>query len=78
MTKTELKALIIQRISGISDIPFLRALNTILDSGSGTGMIRVTPDQLDDIKQSRKEIKNGIFIEDSIFGKEVKQWLKAR
>jgi hypothetical protein len=78
MTAIELKTLIIHRISEINDVSFLKALKTILDSKTETEVIKLTPGQLDDIIASKKEIEKGMFLENSLLDKEVKQWLSAR
>ena len=78
MTAIELKTLLIRRISEIDDVSFLKAIKTILDSKTETGMIQLTPDQLDDIIASKKEIEKGMFIEHGQLDKEVMQWLNAR
>jgi hypothetical protein len=78
MTAIQLKTLLIHRISEINDVSFLKALKTILDSKTETGVIQLTQEQLDDIIASKKEIEQGLFIENSAFEKEVKQWLNAK
>jgi hypothetical protein len=78
MTAIELKTLLIHRISEINDVSFLKALKTILDTKTGTGIIQLTQDQLDDIMASKKEIEQGLFIENSVLDSEVRQWLNAR
>lgn len=78
MTTIELKRLLIHRISEIDDISFLKAIKTILDSKTETGVIQLTQDQLIDIIASKKEIEKGLFTESSILDKEVDQWLSAR
>jgi hypothetical protein len=78
MTAIELKTLIIHRLSEINDVTFLKALKTILDSKTEAGVIQLTPDQLDDIIASKKEIEKGILIEHNLLDIEVKQWLSAR
>ena len=78
MTTFELRTLLINRISKINDVSFLRALKTILDTKTESGVIQLTPDQLEDIIESRKEIEKGRFVENSVFNKQVRQWLKAR
>ena len=78
MTAIQLKTLLIHRISEINDVSFLKALKTILDSRTGTEVIQLTQEQLDDIIASKKEIEQGLFIENSALEKEVKQWLNAR
>ena len=78
MTAIELKTLLIHRISEINDISFLKALKTILDSKTETGVIQLTQEQLEEIIASKKEIEQGLYIENSVLDKEVKQWLNAR
>jgi hypothetical protein len=78
MTAIQLKTLLIHRISEINDVTFLKALKTILDSKTETGVIQLTQEQLDDIVASKKEIEQGLFIENNAFEKEVKHWLNAR
>ena len=78
MTAIELKTLLIHKISEINDISFLKALKTILDSKTDTEIIQLTQEQLDEIIASKKEIEQGLSIENSILEKEVKLWLNAR
>jgi hypothetical protein len=78
MTAFELKTLLIHRIAEINDVSFLRALKTILDSKTESGVIQLTQDQLDDIIESKKEIEKGMFVENSVLDKQVRQWLSAR
>ena len=78
MTAIQLKTLLIHRISEINDVTFLKALKTILDSKTESGVIQLTQEQLDDIVASKKKIEQGLFIENSAFEKEVKQRLNAR
>ena len=80
LTKTaiELKTLIIRRISEINDVSFLKASKTILDYKTETGVVQLTPKQLDDIIESKKDIAQGLFIDNSVLDKEVRQWLNVR
>jgi hypothetical protein len=78
MTAIELKTLLMHKISEINDISFLKALNTILDSKTESGVIQLSQDQINDIMDSKKEIENGLFIESNALDKEVRQWLNAR
>ena len=78
MTAIELKTLLIHRISEINDVSFLKALKTILDSKTDTGVIQLTQEQLDDIIASKKEIEQGLYMENSALDNEVRQWLNAR
>ena len=78
MTAFELKTVLIHRISEINDVSFLKALKTILDTKIESGVIQLTPDQLDDIIASKKEIEQGMYTENNLLDKEVRQWLRAR
>jgi hypothetical protein len=78
MTAIELKTLLIHKISEINDISFLKALKTILDSKTDTEVIQLTQEQLDEIIASKKEVDQGLSIENGILEKEVKLWLNAR
>jgi len=78
MTAIELKTLLIHKISEINDISFLKALKTILDSKTDTEVIQLTQEQLDEIIASKKEVEQGLSIENGILEKEVKLWLNAR
>jgi uncharacterized protein with PIN domain len=78
MTIFELKTLLIHRISEINDILFLRAIKTILDTKTESGVIQLTQDQLDDIIESKKEIEKGMFVENSVLDKQVRQLLSVK
>ena len=78
MTTLELKTLLIHRISEINDILFLRAIKTILDTKTESGVIQLTQDQLDDIIESKKEIEKGMFVENSVLDKQVRQLLSVK
>jgi len=75
MTAIELKTILIHRISEINDISFLKALKTILDSKTDSGIMQLTQEQLDEIITSKIEIEQGLFIENNVLEKEVRQWL---
>jgi hypothetical protein len=78
MTAFELKTLLIHRIAEINDVSFLRALKTILDTKSESGVIQLTHDQLKDIIESKKEIEKGLFVENNVLDKQVRQWLNVK
>ncbi|HAN19283.1 MAG: hypothetical protein A2X13_01280 [Bacteroidetes bacterium GWC2_33_15] len=78
MTSIELKKLLIHRIAEINDESFLKALKTILDSKTQSQIISLTPDQQVEIIESKKEIEQGLFIEQAELDKEFKKWQSAR
>ena len=75
MTVVELKTILIQRISGINDISFLKAIKTILDSKTDSGVLRVTEKQLEEIIEAKKHIQQSLFIESDEL---VSKWLSER
>ena len=78
MTTFELKNLLIHRISEISDVSFLEAIKTILDSKSESNILSLTIEQRDEILASKKEIEQGLFIENTALEKEIDGWLSAK
>ena len=77
MTMLELKSILIHRISEINDIRFLEAIKTILDEKAEDSVIVLSDEQKQEIIQSRKEIKEGLFISNEELDKEIQAWLKA-
>ena len=53
-------------------------VTAILDSKTESGVIQLSQEQLDDIIASKKEIGQGLLIENIAFEKEVKQLLNAK
>lgn len=78
MTSIELKKLLIHRIAEINDISFLNALKTILDTKTQSQVISLTQEQRFEIIESKKEIEQGLFIEQTDLDKAFKKWQNAR
>jgi hypothetical protein len=78
MTAIELKTILIHRISEINDISFLKAIKTILDSKAEERVLQLTSEQLGKIIASKKQIEQGLFIENDELEKEVTEWLNAK
>jgi len=78
MTTIELKKVLIHRIAEIDDVSFLNAIKTILDSKTQFKTITLTAEQRYEIEESRKEIEQGLFIEQIELDKEFDKWLSAR
>lgn len=76
MSAIELKKLLIHRIAEIDDVSFLKALKTILETK--TKIISLTPEQREEIIDSKNEIEQGLFIEQVELDKEFTKWLSAR
>ena len=78
MTTIELKKVLIHRITEINDVTFLKAMKTILESKTKTEVISLTPEQRNEIIESKKEIEQGLYIEHELLDKKVSRWLSAR
>ncbi len=78
MTTIQLKNALIQRISEIEDISFLKAIKTILDEKSKSKIINMTPELTNEIVASKKEIEQGLFIENNLLEKEIEEWLNEK
>lgn len=74
MTTIELKKLLIHRITEINDISFLKAIKTILDAKTDTEVLALTPEQRMEIMESKKEIEQGLYINQENLNKEVAKW----
>lgn len=78
MTTVELKKMLIHRITEINDVSFLKAIKTILDSKTEAEIISLTSEQRLELMQSRKEIEQGLYIEQELLDKKVSKWLSAK
>ena len=76
METLELKNVLIQRIESINDISFLEAIKTILDAKTESKTLFLTDELKKEIFNSKKEIEQGLFIEQRELDKEIKKWLK--
>jgi len=78
MSSIELKKLLIHRIAEIDDVSFLKALKTIIESKTKSRKISLTKEQEHEITESKKEIEQGLFIEQAELDKEFDKWLSVR
>ena len=74
MTAIELKKLLVNRISEINDISFLKAIKIILDSKTETEVMALLTEQIAEIQKSKNEIEKGLFIDQEKLDKEVSKW----
>lgn len=56
----------------------MNAIKTILDAKSQSQILNLTQNQRNEIIESKKEIEQGLVIEQSELDKEFNQWLNAR
>jgi hypothetical protein len=78
MTAIELKKLLIHRIAEINDESFLNAVKTILDTKSQSQVIGLTDEQRSEIIESRNQIEQGFFLEQSEIDNQFNKWRNAR
>lgn len=78
MTAVELKKVLIHKITEINDVSFLEAIMTILDSKTGSRTIILSPEQQQEIIDSKKEVENGQYFDHDSLNKEVSEWLNAK
>ena len=78
MTAIELKKLLIHRIEEIDDEAFLNAIKTILDSKSQSQTLNLSNEQRSEIVESKKQISEGLYIDQTQMDKEFEKWLNAR
>jgi len=78
MKTVELKNILIHRIAEINDKSFLQAIKTILDSKSESKVLTLTPEQRNEIIASKKEVEQGLYIENDELEKEIDGWLNTK
>ena len=78
MTTLQLKNALIQKISEIEDKSFLEAIKTILDVKSDSKKLYLTPELINEIMESKQEIKKGLSIDNDLLEKETEEWLKEK
>lgn len=78
MTTLQLKKILISRIKEIDDVEFLNEIKSMLDSKSKQQIIKLTPEQQQEIRESKKEIKKGHFINQADLDKEIGKWSEEK
>ena len=70
--------MLIHRITEINDIRFLEAIKTILDQKAEDSTLILTEDQKQEILDSQKEIREGLFLNNEDLDNEIQGWLNAK
>ena len=78
MTTLQLKKILINRINEIDDFVFLNEIKNILDARPKERILKLTPEQRQEINQSQIDIRNDLFIEQADLDKEVAKWANAK
>jgi vacuolar-type H+-ATPase subunit H len=78
MSTIELRHYIIEKLSYIDDISFLKAIKTIVESKADEKVYQLSDFQKKRIKESREQVKKGQTISNEALNKEVLQWLNSK
>lgn len=78
MKTSALKTTIVENISQIEDLSFLKAINTIIENKIEKSVYKLNAKQRAEIEQSQNEIAKGNFISNEALQDEMKQWLKRK
>lgn len=78
MTTTELKNILIHRISGINDKSFLSEISLMIEARSESTIFKTTAEQRKDIEEGRAEITNGEYFTNEQIELEIGQWLSEK
>jgi gas vesicle protein len=78
MANYKLREDLITRISQIDDENTLNRLKDLLETAPSGNVLRMTREQSEEIKSSISDILEGSYIENRIFKKQVRSWLKGR
>ena len=78
MSTVELRHIIIEKLSQIEDVSFLRAIKTIVESKANEDVYKLSDFQKKRIKESREQVKLGQTISNNALQKEIKEWLSTK
>ena len=79
MSITELKSRITEKINHIDDEERLKEIDEMIDDEiilDKNGVYHLSEEQIAEIEDSRKQIKNGQFLSDDEVRKRTEEWLK--
>ncbi len=78
MSIIELKTILIQRIAEIDDKPFLEAIKILLDTKVESATMQLSDKVVQQILASKKEVEDGLIIENTLLEEEIEKWLKEK
>ena len=78
MSTVELRHTIIEKLSQIEDVSFLRAIKTIVESKASEDIYKLSDFQKKRIKESREQVKLGQTISNDALQKEIRKWLDTK
>jgi hypothetical protein len=78
MSSLEIRNKIIEQLSHIDDIDFLKAINKILESKASDDIYKLNKHQIERIEASRLQVKKGATISNDDLQKEIREWLDSK
>ena len=78
MTTLQLKKILINQINEIDDVTFLNEIKSIFDSKSKNQILKLSPQQRQEINASKRDLRNGNLIAQSELDKEVAKWANEK
>ena len=78
MTTLQLKKILINQINEIDDVTFLNEIKSIFDSKSKHQILKLSPEQRQEINASKRDLRNGNLIAQSELDKEVAKWANEK
>ncbi len=78
MTVVELKKILIEQIAEIDDEVFLSSLKAILDSKLDSRQLTLSEELRLEIMESKKQIGQGLFVEQSELDNQFARWLEEK
>jgi hypothetical protein len=78
MSTIELKKKIIDQLSHIDDISFLKAIKTLVDSKAEGEIYKLSEFQKERIREGREQLRKGQTISNQALQKEMDQWLGSK
>ncbi len=78
MSTIELRKKIINQLSRIEDVTFLRAIKTLVDSKAHEEIYKLSEFQRERIREGREQLRNGKTISNEALQKEIVQWLGSK
>ncbi|NLJ42453.1 MAG: hypothetical protein GX431_02265 [Bacteroidales bacterium] len=78
MSTIELRKKIINQLSRIEDVSFLRAIKTLVDSKAHEEIYKLSEFQKERIREGREQLRSGKTISNEALQKEIVQWLGSK
>ena len=78
MSTVELRQKIVDQLSQIEDVAFLKAIKTLVDSKAEDTIYKLSDLQKKRIQEGRMQLKEGKTISHETLQKEIEQWLESK